>query len=305
MPVMYYVSHNDVKLGPFTMQEVRRKLENQEIGPADLVFVEGKNQWTKLGEHPDFQRPPEAPPKMPPPMTAKPAKPPTTPSPAPMAAPPMTAPPPQAVQRPPPPKAAPPMSETSHGPSPTIQMVGGVGTIELTDLTTSGHFSLQILSDKIHDVYAAKVVVEAGEATELRFEAPSTATVGDDVSFKAVAHDSFGNVTRKFDGSVDLSYSGTAKGPSSITLKQGEVEFHMSHTVAEVIKIDVNSRNLTAKPMSVEFRAGPAVRLVVESPANAVAGERITVQVRAVDKFGNLSSDFASDVKLKIDSSAA
>ena len=70
-------------------------------------------------------------------------------------------------------------------------------------------------------------------------------------------------------------------------------------TKAETLKLQINHSALKAPaPFHTKILAGAPVRLVVESPDKAVAGDQVPVVVKAVDEFGNLATDFKGEISL-------
>lgn len=50
----YYVSHNGEQQGPWTSQDILKKLKNQELAWSDYVYDEKKSDWVLFMDHPEF-----------------------------------------------------------------------------------------------------------------------------------------------------------------------------------------------------------------------------------------------------------
>jgi hypothetical protein len=59
----YYIHHEGKQYGPWSVEEIRRKLETQECEWTDYLYDEGKKDWVLIMEYPPFDKlyhPPQA-----------------------------------------------------------------------------------------------------------------------------------------------------------------------------------------------------------------------------------------------------
>lgn len=336
MQQRYSVSHNGQEVGPFTKDEILQKLKIDELFPTDYVYVEAKADWIALIEFapdvfaveaPKIESTTSAKQSMEAVVDAK-----TLPeislrAPEPVAvvksekAPNVIPPVPKktatvetkvepkaeipAVQNP---KAESLKSETKkiEVKIDLVTLDAGVGTIELLQYT-AGEVQLELKSEKLKSEGAEKFVVSAAPAASLKLSGPEQLTAGDSCQIEIEAVDKWGNCDTNFSGKISISLSeGAEVKGGEASLKQGRGIFEFVSKKAEKITASiVKFGNLdTTASWSVAFQAGPAVRLVVESPAEVVAGQPIKVQVRAVDEFGNLATTCNESVKLAVNAPA-
>lgn len=71
MSTVYYVSHNGEQKGPWTSEEILKKLKSQELAWTDYVYDESKSDWVLFMDHAAFStnfKKPQAPPAAKPPV---------------------------------------------------------------------------------------------------------------------------------------------------------------------------------------------------------------------------------------------
>jgi hypothetical protein len=54
-PAKYFVCHDGANQGPFDKQDISRKLATGELAPADLLYLNEKDKWITISQHPDFK----------------------------------------------------------------------------------------------------------------------------------------------------------------------------------------------------------------------------------------------------------
>lgn len=339
MQQRYSVSHNGQEVGPFTKDEILQKLKGDELFPTDYVYVEAQADWIALFEFapdvfavetPKVEKTPvkqssdlvvdaktlpeislkapesvavvkaEKAPKVIPPVPKK-----TTAvetkveakADAKVEAP--------ALQNQ---KAEAQKNDTKKNEVKIdqVNLDGGVGTIELLQYT-AGEVQLELKSEKLKSDGAEKFLVTAAPAASLKISGPEQLTAGESCRIEIEAVDKWGNCDTNFSGKISLSLSeGAEVKGGEASLSQGRGSFEFVSKKAEKITVSMGKLNSldTSANWSVAFQAGPAVRLVVESPAEVVAGQPVKVQVRAVDEFGNLATTCNESVKLAVNAPA-
>ncbi|GEM_PF-3003526 len=336
MQQRYSVSHNGQEVGPFTKDEILQKLKIDELFPTDYVYVEAQADWIALFEFApdalvvetpkaektttakqssdvvvDAKTLPEISLKAPEPsVVAKAEKVPTAIPPVPK----KTA----AIETKVESKAEVPAVQNSKAETlknetkksevkiDQVTLDGGVGTIELLQYT-AGEVQLELKSEKLKSEGAEKFVVSAAPAASLKLSGPEQLTAGDSCQIDIEAVDKWGNCDTNFTGKISISLSeGAEVKGGEVSLKQGRGVFEFVSKKAEKITASMGKfGNLdTSASWSVAYQAGPAVRLVVESPTEVVAGQPVKVQVRAVDEFGNLATTCNESVKLAVNAPA-
>lgn len=50
----FYVSHNGEQKGPWSAQDILKKLKAQDLAWSDYIYDEGKGDWVMLMDHPEF-----------------------------------------------------------------------------------------------------------------------------------------------------------------------------------------------------------------------------------------------------------
>ncbi len=184
-----------------------------------------------------------------------------------------------------------------------LQLVNGRAVLTLEDLKMSGEFELQLDSEGMTEVGHAAIAVQAGQVAKIELSLPEKATVGEKILAQAIATDQFGNTAAQFDGTLEVEISGSATCNKSQKFQQGCADIELTNKVAENVELRIIScsvPNLSLPTKKLTFVAGPAVKLVVVTPESAVAGEKVKVEVQAVDQFGNLSDNHTSKLSLKI-----
>lgn len=327
MQQRYSVSHNGQEVGPFTKDEILQKLKIDELFPTDYVYVEAKADWIALIEFAPDAFSVETPKVVPPVKKSNDAVLDAStlpeislraPEPEPVVkvekTPKIIPPVPKKVEtkvepkveavKTSTPKIATQKEENKKSESKTdlVTLEGGVGTIELLQYT-AGEVQLEIKSDKLKSDGTEKFVVSAAPATTLKLNGPEQLTAGESCCLEIEATDKWGNCDTQFSGkvSVSLSEGAEVKG-GEVTFKQGRGVFEFVSKKAEKITATLGKSGSldTSATWAVLYQAGPAVKLVVESPTEVVAGQPIKVQVRAVDQFGNLATTCNESVKLAV-----
>lgn len=158
------------------------------------------------------------------------------------------------------------------------------------------------------------VTATAVAATPVRLEItqePVGTTAGATLApnLSVTARDAFGNVATTFTGDVTIGVVGveppTLGGTVTRAAVGGVVSFDdLSLQVAGTFQLVASGGSLLPDTTSeIAVAAGAAVRLeFVQQPQGAVAGDAFVppVSVRAVDAFGNVSTDFTGDVSLAL-----
>ncbi len=127
--------------------------------------------------------------------------------------------------------------------------------------------------------------------------------VGNQLKVLVTALDSEGN-EMAHDSELSISTSGSAIVTKYVTMKNGSAEFIVFNRKSEEIEIAVQDQNNESLNISEKITFSPAApkKLIISAPAEAVAGQAITVMVKAVDSFGNLVTDFKSAMSFQVKS---
>lgn len=322
MQTRFKVSRQGHDLGSFPKEEIVLRLKAEDFSSADSVFLPENNEWMPV---PDFVR------SYLPSRTAqaaeltsveltsvavtppadsavgvdhgatitnftsltsigKPAKPPPK-------APPVKAPP----MAPPPALKTKGVADATRG---KVTLNGGVGTIELTHFTAG---KLKVSVAEANAGLAAEavreVVVKGAQAAKLIAIVPPEVVAGQKTNVIVEARDQWGNRDTTYKGAVTLQLaSGMELGTVKLAEGRGTAVFSVKKADTYVIKlVDSEQRGLDVST-ACEFKciAGPAAKLLISTPAETTAGEPVKVQVKAVDRYGNLATACNDDVEVEV-----
>ncbi len=186
-----------------------------------------------------------------------------------------------------------------------IELKNGKAELTLADLKISGDFIIELENGELTEKTAhAAIAVQPNQVSELEIAVADKVSVGDQAILQVLAKDQFGNIATQCDASFELKSTGQAQFTGNMKLQRGIAQVQIRSTLVETIEISLQNidheKPVNCSPKKVQFVAGPAVRLVVVTPQSAVAGEKVNVEVKALDQFGNLSEGFSSSVNMKI-----
>lgn len=335
MQLKFIVSHEGLELGPFTEEEIRQMVGTNQLLPIDYLYDEGKQDWILINERFDLKAAPQGPAAPDKKVAANPAFPelgeapppqnqvvrrretskfstkenaPATASPTLGVGTPLPSP---AVVKIAPPTAAPQPAAPAPASQPTaaqnvdagkVQFSGGIGTVSLKQLR-AGRVVLKLKdcsSPNVSLPTETVINVQAGPAKMIGWEVPSDSKAGDEVVVNCWAKDAYDNITTNFDGALELVVKGEKTEKVKATFTRGVATVRFKWTKAEAVSLELSDFNHTnlgmPAPKTLTVKAGPAMKLIVESPAQTVVGENLPVTVKAVDAYGNLATDFKGEI---------
>lgn len=189
-----------------------------------------------------------------------------------------------------------------------------------SEITQSG-LTVKFRDDKAEDVIFSlyeinspfpvvekRIKIIAGSINSLNIKTPASVRVGSKFNILISGMDKFGNIVCKdFDpGELNLFF----KGDTSPQIKEFRylpdscnvnVTLYPEKTGVFYIEAGLLNRNITGKSDRVEVLNADVAFFVIDTPAEAIAGEPFNVTISAIDRFNNFVKDFASKKeKLKI-----
>jgi len=296
-------------MGPFDEAELKSKWARGELLPIDYVYDDVKQDWVLLSERFPWAKeemPHEAELTAPPPLTEATMRRPRTNLeaahiPAPAVA---NTPIPTVTSTPtttPIPTLAPTPAQAN-----SVKIVDGVGEIEIPGLNP-GEFELGVQESALELQNRLHVHIKSAEPQSLEWNMPNQQTVGEDVEIRVQALDGANRPCINYDDIFVIRINGGDGNQISVPLKQGQAILRIQHTKAELWKLSLHysgSRSLRMPDeCTLDWQPGPATKLILEGPQEYSAGHPMKVQVRAVDKFGNLAKTFHGTVVLEVKAS--
>lgn len=324
MQLKFIVSHDGLELGPYTENEIRQMVSGNQLLPIDYLYDESKQDWILINERFDLKAKANDAPVPEKTVTANPAYPDlgeapppqdqvvrrrdtskhaikeaaATIQPAPSTTPARTS--PAVVQ------IAAPAATVANVDTSKVQFAGGIGTVSLKQLR-AGRVVLKLKDCTSPDVALPTetvVNVQAGPAKMIGWEAPANCSAGEEILINCWTKDAYDNVTNNFDGQFELVIKGEKTEKFKVSFTRGVATVKAKWTKAEVASLELNDVNHTnlgvPAPKSLTVKAGPATKLIVESPAQTVVGENLPVTVKAVDAYGNLATDFKGEIAVGV-----
>jgi hypothetical protein len=210
-----------------------------------------------------------------------------------------------AVEQPPAPapKAATVTTDTK------VTLVNGVAEIEFTP-TAPGHVELYVKDTTGADIRSVEplhVNVKALEPSEVRWEYPSMQTVGENVQVKIEALDDRGHVCEHYSDQYLIQVRGSVSQDIAVNMTGGRGVALFNHTKSEIWTVSLHysgTKNVRLpEPSELQWKPGPAVKLVIDGPQEYLAGDNMKVKVKAVDAFGNTADTYQGTVALEIKAS--
>jgi len=150
-------------------------------------------------------------------------------------------------------------------------------------------------------VVEKRIKVIAGPINSLDIKTPASVRVGSKFDILISGMDRFGNIVCKdFDPSeLNLFF----RGDVSPQIKESRylpdncnvnVTLYTEKTGVFYVEASLLNRNITGKSDRIEVINADVASFVIETPAEAIAGEPFNVTISAIDKFNNFVKDFAS-----------
>jgi hypothetical protein len=276
----FVISHLEEQSGPFSEEELVAKWLRGELFPIDYVFDPEKQDWIVLPER--FEWAKTAVSDQPPPLKQK-----AEPQAEPESAEPMAAPEPCVATT-------------------TINLIDGKGEIALNDLKP-GQFELA-LKDTSLEAEPLQIHLKAADPIAVKWSVQTTRTVGEELNLEVTVVDEFDHVCSRFDGRFTLVVETGKRQEHALVIREGVGILSLQNTKAETWNLSLEP-NASAShlafpaPALVEWQAGPATRLILDGPKEYLAGHPLTVQVKAVDNYGNVAKTFQGTVVLEVKAS--
>lgn len=298
----FIISHLDQQIGPFSEQELKTKWVEGEILPIDYVYDETKKDWilmteqfawTKtLGAHAE-----------PPPIKKSLEK--------------VTPPPPKKQEPIVAPILNPPLEQFSKTPEPDlevtnlnlrpaqeksagtdIKIVNGVGVIDLPSVN-AGVVELVLHTDDLIAREPLKINVRALQPSEIVWFLPEQLPVGESLSIQIKALDERGGLCSHHNDHFLVQSEGQEW---SVEMTNGQGSLKITNTKAGHWELKLRGQTQLKLPSvaKMEWLPGPAARLIMDAPADMVAGNSLQVQVKAVDQYGNVARTFDGTVRLEV-----
>jgi len=149
----------------------------------------------------------------------------------------------------------------------------------------------------------ANVTVVAASATHFTVTAPSIATAGTAFSYAVTAKDQFNNLAPTYSGIVHFtSTDGQAALPGDITLTNGAGMFQATLKTAGTFTItaaDTVTSSISGVSGGITVASGSLAQFVFLRPTqNQPAGSSFTIQVKALDAYGNTVTSYTGPATL-------
>ena len=151
-----------------------------------------------------------------------------------------------------------------------------------------------------------KFTVSGGATAGLRLTTDANATAGAPVPVQVAAVDAFGNVSPTYTGTVHFTASAvTAQLPLDLVFDEADAGVKTTSLVltqagvTAVAVADLDDATLAVDSSNLLVAAASPAALVLNTPANAVAGQSLNLVVAAVDAYGNTSPGYTGTVALQ------
>lgn len=175
-----------------------------------------------------------------------------------------------------------------------VSSFDAVDTVNLSTLTTKTNFE-----------------VVNGAATNYVLALPANIVAGQPFSAKLTARDAFGNTAKNYFGTVHWSSTdANAQLPANYTFDSSDLgvhDFSMTLKTAgnqTVTASDAQNGTVVGSDSEV-VSAAPATHFQISSAAQTVAGNTLTLTVRALDDNGNVDTNYQGNLILSSSDSAA
>ncbi|MGE3388007.1 MAG: hypothetical protein AB7K41_14855 [Bdellovibrionales bacterium] len=184
----------------------------------------------------------------------------------------------------------------------TLKFQGGVGQVSLKQLQ-AGRVMIKLQDNGTNISLPVETVVnvEPGPAKTITWLSPNHCKAGEEIEVALVSRDAFDNITSAHSGDMEIVVKGQKSEKHKVNFVSGRAAVKLKWTVAETVTLELNcpdSKLALPAPLTIDIYSGPAVRLLVETPPNAVAGESMPFTVKAVDQYGNLATDFKGEINV-------
>ncbi|MBX7230774.1 MAG: DUF4339 domain-containing protein [Bdellovibrionales bacterium] len=300
----YIVSQQGQEIGPYTEDEIRALLQSKQIQPIDYIYDEEIQDWVLIMDKFDFRQ--IIPGHRPNPMATKdnvdiyPQLPTKV----------IQIPKNQAPLLSMEPKTSTLSSEPTQSPSPPYNQVvfnSGVANLELRQVQ-AGAIQIRFEESTIPQISLPEthvIQIQAAQAHSIEWKVPPSVISGETVNVEFYACDHFGNSTTQFENNLDLVvHSQHAPQHHKIQFQSGEAKWSFTPTLTETIQLELHDTLQLGLhlpgPQLIQIKPGALARFVLESPPETIAGENLSLTIKAVDKFGNLVVDFKGEIGLKI-----
>ena len=205
-------------------------------------------------------------------------------------------------------------SAVINGGSPLVDIVNGIGTISVSnnvaETVTLGLSDTQ--STGLTVTSTQDVIFSPAVAIKFVVFDPSDTTAGNNTTVTVKALDSNNNVDTNYNNDVTLTVSGTASivgGNALVDIANGVGSLQVTNTKAETVSLGLSDTQSTGLSLvsgqNVVFGPASATQFDIVNPTDVAAGSSSTVTVRALDTYGNIDTNYQSDVTLTANGSAS
>ena len=176
-------------------------------------------------------------------------------------------------------------------PPKTLHLENGVGVLEVPT-TQAGRFQIQITNPLDLELDPpVELLIKSGTVEKVEIDGPSEILAGQSVKWIFRAVDEYANTVQIFSDETQLKWNPSNPNlPSTLKFHEGIAELSLNLTLADSFELAMEKLPSTVvqpPQKTIQVKAGPAKRLKVESPNEALAGQPVQIRVQAVDEFGN------------------
>lgn len=179
-----------------------------------------------------------------------------------------------------------------------LMMVDGIAEVDLSTLVPG---KVELVMNNAGQEIKLNLQVRSAEPAKIEWTILNmTPTVGQDLEVLCRAHDKNGHLCSEFSGPFSLKANDR---DYKFEISKGSATVKFQQTKAERCILTLHNHGSKALEMpmavNVEWQPGPAVGLILDGTPELVAGSTQKVQVKAVDKYGNLAKSFQGTLNLE------
>jgi hypothetical protein len=137
---------------------------------------------------------------------------------------------------------------------------------------------------------------------------PGVASVGENLTVTVQIQDANGNLAAKMDGEVQINTGGGATRTGIVPITAGVGTVTITDDIAEIIRLDMSDplpKDLdTSSTIEVNFIHDAATKIILGDVLETLAGVLLSVDVSAIDSFGNIDAGYSGSITLVASGSA-